>query len=76
MADALHRVARKSQLILMLSQRVRVGRPDSYNAPFMSLATILETFARVLEFKKSAWLKILHGFPCSDEVRNPFGQDD
>ena len=28
MADALHSVARKSQLILMLSQRARVGTPD------------------------------------------------
>ena len=36
MADALHRVARKSQLILMLSQRVRVGTPDT---PFRSLPT-------------------------------------
>ena len=31
MADALHSVARKSQLILMLSQRVRVGTPDNQN---------------------------------------------
>ena len=36
MADALHRVARKSQLILMLSQRVRIGTPDT---PFRSLPT-------------------------------------
>ena len=36
MADACNRVASKSQLISMLSQRVRVGAPDT---PFRSLPT-------------------------------------
>ena len=67
MADALPRVAGKSQLISMLSQRVRVGMPDSFNTRSQVtfhgpqfVVHVLTLDLKLLFIARNLWSMVLH----------------